>query len=278
LISPLRPLSISVFTFAALLGASLWGCGGADPGGEAEPTADATEAVVAEDPGTVEPPPAHWPRPMPPELYRESAVEDPATLSGTVTAASDGHGVLFDTPPDEVCAAEPLRTTAGPLAGAVLLLEGIAEGKALEPVDAAVIVGACAVSPRVQLAAVGGSIRASSGDAQAHSLQLILWDGYRDLGNLALSGDGAEDERRLRLPGLVHLRCDDHPTARGWLWVMEHPYHALSAADGTYRIGDIPPGRYVMHVWHEAYEALVQEVDVPAGGGEHPLDLVLGAP
>lgn len=270
--------SLVLTALVALLGVGLCGCGGDDSTDEVAPTAASTETTAEPTPVLEAPPPSHWPRPIPPELYRVAEVKDPGALHGIVTAASDGHGVLFDSPPDAACPGEPFRTAAGPLAGAVLLLEGIVAGKALEQVDTQVNLGGCAVSPRVQLAAVGGTLRASSGDAQAHALQLILWDGHRDLGNLSIPGDGTEAERRLRLPGLVHLRCDEHLAARGWLWVMEHPYHTLSGADGSYRIEDIPPGRYVLHAWHEAYEPLVREVDIPEGGGDHPLDLVLGAP
>jgi len=276
-----RQLLFAAFVFvsaAAVL--ALSGCGGADTAVETSAATEADASLAsAEAPADVpdheEPPsPARWPRPIPPELYRTTAVETPGALSGTVTAAVDGHGVLFDTPVDPACPNEPFRVAAGPLSGAVLSLEGITEGVALAPRDATASLGGCAIAPRVQLATVGSSVRASSSDGQAHTLQLVLWDGYRDLGSLVLPADGTEVERRLRLPGLVHLRCDDHPASRGWMWVMEHPYHALTEPDGTFRINDIPPGRYVLHVWHEAHELLIREVDVTADGGL-PLDLVL---
>ncbi len=258
-------------TVAPLLG----GCGGGDPEEQsAEETT--TEAATAE--AVVEaPPPEHWPRPIPPELYRTAGVDAPGSLHGAVTSAVDGHGVLFEAPAESACPAEPARFAAGPLSGAVLLLEGITEGAELVAADAEVALGGCEAEPRAQVATVGGVLRASARDGQAHDLQMILWDGYRDLGKLTLPADGTEVERRLRLPGLVHLRCDAHPAARGWVWVMEHPYHALSGADGTYRIEGIPAGRYVLHVWHEAHEPVVREVDVIADT-DQTLDIVLGTP
>jgi hypothetical protein len=269
-------VTLAWFLLCGVTGApSLGGCGGGDPG-EQSTEETTTEAATAE--AVVEPPPPeHWPRPIPPELYRTAAVDTPGSLHGTITAAVDSHGVLFDASEDPACPAEPVRFAVGPLPGAVLLLEGIEAGAPLVPADADVALGGCEAEPRVQVATVGGVVRASARDGQTHDLQMILWDGYRDLGRLTLAADGTEVQRRLRLPGLLHLRCDEHPAARGWVWVMEHPYHALSGADGTYRIGDIPPGRYVLHVWHEGYEPLVREVDVLADG-DQTLDLVLGSP
>lgn len=262
-------LLVCGLTFAPLLG----GCGGGEPEEEEK---EATEAPT-DEPVVEAPPPEHWPRPIPPELYRTATVDSPGSLHGTVTAAVDGHGVLFDAAADPACPAEPVRFAVGPLTGAVLLLEGITEGAPLVPSDAVVALGGCEADPRVQVATLGGGVRASARDGQAHDLQMILWDGYRDLGRLTLPADGTEVERRLRLPGLVHLRCDEHPGSRSWVWVMEHPYHALSGADGSFRIADIPAGRYVLHVWHEGYEPLVREVDVLADG-DQALELVLGTP
>lgn len=253
------------------LSTCLVACGG---GESEEPLSEETEAVTAEAPVEA-PPPEHWPRPIPPELYRTAAVETPGSLHGVVTAAAEGHGVLFDLPTDASCPEGPVRFAAGPLSGAVLLLEGIAAGAPLVAADASIALGGCEADPRVQVATVGGALHASARDGQSHELQMILWDGFRDLGRLSLPADGTEVERRLRLPGLVHLRCDDHPAARGWVWVMEHPYHAVTGADGTYEIGDIPPGRYVLHAWHEGQDPIVREVDVLANG-DQTLDLVLG--
>lgn len=274
---PHRATFAGFLLFCLLSAPLLGGCGGEpeDHHGDAA----AAEAPTAE-PVVEAPPPERWPRPIPPELYRTAAVDAPGSLHGTVTAAVDGHGVLFDAaadPANPACPSEPVRFGVGPLPGAVLLLEGIAEGAPLVPTDAAIALGGCGAEPRVQVATVGGVVSASARDGQAHDLQMILWDGYRDLGRLSLPADGTEVERRLRLPGLVHLRCDDHPAARGWVWVMEHPYHALSGPDGAYRIGDIPSGRYVLHVWHEGHDPLVREVDVLADG-DQTLDLVLGTP
>ena len=50
---------------------------------------------------------------------------------------------------------------------------------------------------------------------------------------------------------LVRLRCDVHPWMAGWLVVVEHPYAAVTDAEGRFTIADVPPGAYTLAVWHE---------------------------
>ena len=245
------------------------GCG--DPPAPAEePTPDGEEATPS-----AEPPPPRWPHPIPPERYLTEEVASPGVVRGTVLAATDGRGVHFAVEDTELCTEERVETfPAGPLAGVVVWLEGIARGAPIEARDIEVQIGGCDLAPRVQLAPVGSTVAFSSTDGAEHSPRLILWDGHRDLGSAVAPADGSPGKRRLRVPGLVQMRCDAHPAARAWIWVQDHPYYALTGAGGTYRIPGIPPGRYVLHAWHEGFDEQTLEVNVPASGALQ-LDLVL---
>jgi hypothetical protein len=50
-----------------------------------------------------------------------------------------------------------------------------------------------------------------------------------------------------------------------YLFVADHPYHAVTAVDGTFRIEGIPPGRYELKVWHEMLGSGERDVSVDAG-------------
>jgi len=257
---------------SALYALLIAGCGGS-PAPAEEPAPDAVEPSTADEPPA---PPPRWPRPIPPERYRVEEVESPAVVRGTVLAATEGRGVHFAVQDSELCTEEllPEVFAPGPLPNVVLRLEGVAAGVPLPVRDVQVEVGGCDLSPRVQLAPLGSDVAFTATDGGEHSPHMILWDGYRDLGAVGAAEGGGLDSRRLRIPGLVHLRCDSHPAARAWIWVQDHPYHALTGADGTYRMTDVPPGRYVLHAWHEGFEAQSLEVNVPPSG-ELLLDLVL---
>ncbi len=58
----------------------------------------------------------------------------------------------------------------------------------------------------------------------------------------------------------AHIKCDVHSWMSAYAGVVSHPYFAVSGADGSYSIKNVPPGKYTVHVWHEG--------DVPEVTGE----------
>jgi plastocyanin len=43
-------------------------------------------------------------------------------------------------------------------------------------------------------------------------------------------------------PGVYRVRCDGHPGESAWLVVVDHPYAAYTAPDGTYELPGVPVG------------------------------------
>jgi len=62
------------------------------------------------------------------------------------------------------------------------------------------------------------------------------------------------------------LLCNVHPEMQGFVVVLETPYFAVSKADGSYDIKDVPPGKYTLKIWHEKLKGNSVEVTVPASG------------
>jgi hypothetical protein len=50
-------------------------------------------------------------------------------------------------------------------------------------------------------------------------------------------------------PGLVTLRCDIHEHMRALILVLPTPHFVITDADGRYRLGGLPPGRYTVKAW-----------------------------
>ena len=65
---------------------------------------------------------------------------------------------------------------------------------------------------------------------------------------------------------MLPIVCDIHPWMKTWIGVVEHPFHAVSAEDGTFVIEGLPPGTYTLAVWHEAYDE--REIEVTVASGE----------
>lgn len=62
------------------------------------------------------------------------------------------------------------------------------------------------------------------------------------------------------------LLCNVHPEMEGYVVVVETPYFAVSAADGSYTIKDVPPGKYTLKIWHQKLKGKDVPVEVPEKG------------
>ncbi|MCO6457458.1 MAG: hypothetical protein J5I93_19325 [Pirellulaceae bacterium] len=49
----------------------------------------------------------------------------------------------------------------------------------------------------------------------------------------------------------VSVTCSIHPWMKGYLVVSDHPYVAVTDADGNFEIPNVPTGRWTFQVWHE---------------------------
>ena len=107
------------------------------------------------------------------------------------------------------------------------------------------------------------AITVDDGGAVAGTVRLSAsLPGSATIFNLALPVQGFRIRRRLDDPGLVSLKCDaGHTWMSGFIVVQEHPYYALTTADGAYLIGDVPAGEYRLRTWHE----WLGESEVPVG-------------
>jgi hypothetical protein len=48
--------------------------------------------------------------------------------------------------------------------------------------------------------------------------------------------------------------------------VLQNDLYAQAAADGSYRIADVPPGSYTLVAWSSTHEPIKKQIQVTAGG------------
>ena len=61
---------------------------------------------------------------------------------------------------------------------------------------------------------------------------------------------------------MIHVKCNIHSWMQAYVGVMDNPYFAVSGEDGSYRIGNLPPGTYTVAIWQEKLGTQEQQVMV----------------
>lgn len=64
---------------------------------------------------------------------------------------------------------------------------------------------------------------------------------------------------------LIPVRCNQHPWEKAYVAVMDHPFFAVSDAQGNYEIRGLPHGTYTLLVWHEQLGEQELELTLVAG-------------
>jgi hypothetical protein len=80
--------------------------------------------------------------------------------------------------------------------------------------------------------------------------------------NFSLSQAGSRRGVRVPEPEAIRVGCDVHAWMQAWVHVVNHPYFAVTGADGAFTLKDVPPGEYVVTSWHERFGTRDQRVKV----------------
>jgi plastocyanin len=64
----------------------------------------------------------------------------------------------------------------------------------------------------------------------------------------------------------VPVRCDVHGWMNGYVGVVNHPFFAVTRADGSFEIKGLPAGSYTLEAWHERLGTQTQKITVDAKG------------
>jgi len=126
----------------------------------------------------------------------------------------------------------------------------------------------CLLDPRVQAVVVGTTMNVFNEDRLIHKLVFIR-GAHDTLTKMPFfnSGQMVASERIATQPGIVEVRCTLHPWTHGYIAVFDHPYFAVTDANGAFKIDSLAPGTYKMMVWHEGMtQPAAQQVQVAANG------------
>jgi Carboxypeptidase regulatory-like domain len=63
----------------------------------------------------------------------------------------------------------------------------------------------------------------------------------------------------------LKFKCDVHQWMFAWASIFDHPYFAVSGKDGSFKIANVPPGKYKIQAAHRKAGVVTQEVEVKEG-------------
>ncbi|MGC9976723.1 MAG: carboxypeptidase regulatory-like domain-containing protein [Thermodesulfovibrionales bacterium] len=146
----------------------------------------------------------------------------------------------------------------------VVYIEDIKSGKAI-PIEPVTLTNLkCLFVPHVAVGYKGNKFIERNDDPIFHNIHTYL--NNKTMYNIGLPEKGSMVTKPLTKTGLIEVTCDSHPWMHGYIQVLDHPYAAVSNADGEFVIKDIPPGTYAIETWHEALgKVKVANVKVDSG-------------
>jgi hypothetical protein len=195
--------------------------------------------------------------------YKVVTVTDGGTISGTVKWSGPvPHSLDFPITKDpQVCDPDSKKTTdlerlvigqQGGVANTVVYLKNISSGKALELPEQRRHLDqkGCRYIPHILLVPEKSSLDMQSSDATLHTIHM---DGAATF-NLPFPFPNRVTSRTMPSAGLVHLRCNGgHVWMNAEMFVVTHPYYAVTDESGRFEFTDVPPGNYQIVAWHEGW-------------------------
>jgi plastocyanin len=122
----------------------------------------------------------------------------------------------------------------------------------------------CTYHPHVFGIQVGEDFVVRNDDQSLHNIHAT--PSLNDEFNQSQPFQGMEMTKKFdKVEVMVPFKCDVHPWMSAYVGVLDHPFFAVSANDGSFTIDNVPPGTYTIEAWHEKFGTRTAEVTVEDG-------------
>jgi hypothetical protein len=161
----------------------------------------------------------------------------------------------------------------------IYIKEGLTEKTFPTPDKAALIDQAgCEYNPYVSGIMTNQKLLVRNSDPVLHNVHPIPAVAGNKESNIAQLPKGKDLEYLFPKEELfLRFKCDVHPWMFAYVSVLPHPFYAVSSKDGTFKIANIPPGKYVIEASHRKAGKKTMQIEVPATGSK-PADFVFEVP
>ncbi|MGA9040960.1 MAG: carboxypeptidase-like regulatory domain-containing protein [Terriglobales bacterium] len=201
--------------------------------------------------------------------YQVVSLSNAGTISGTVKWSGPMPRALSlpVTKDPQICDPESHkrvdleRLIIGPqggVANTVVYLKNISSGKAMDVPEnrRSLDQKHCRYEPHILLVPQNTLLQMKSSDATLHTIHM---DGAATY-NLPFPFTNQPISRNMPNTGLVNLKCNGgHVWMNAELFVIPHPYYAVTDESGKFELTGVPPGEYEIVAWHEGWNVARNE-------------------
>ncbi len=208
------------------------------------------------------------------------------TLSGTPPPEKDNNDIKNDANCGKLHT-EPVKTAFyvvganNGLADVVVTIKGAPKSSGESVAPAVLDQKGCLYTPQIMAIQTGQKLIVKNSDPVMHNVHVQPGaDSSNKEANKA-QGPGAPDMTlSFSSPEkFLKFRCDVHPWMFAWVTVVDNPYFAVSGKDGSFKIANVPPGKYTIEAIHRKANGgkpVSQEIEVKDGGA--PVNFTLAVP
>ena len=150
----------------------------------------------------------------------------------------------------------------GEVKNAVVRIRGAPTAESAPASEAVLDQRKCEFVPHVLAIAAGTSVKITNSDGILHNIHTLSKD--NPAFNRAQPKYLKEIMQTFSKPEIISVRCDVHGWMGGWIFVAANPYFDLSVADGSFKLAEVPAGKYTLEVWHETLGVQTQQLEVAA--------------
>jgi plastocyanin len=119
----------------------------------------------------------------------------------------------------------------------------------------------CMYEPHVVAVMAGQNLDVANEDQATHNVFLMSKNNQPS--NRSAQPGSAPIVESLTAPELaIPVKCNVHPWMKGYVFVFDHPYFAVTKADGSFELNGVPSGTYTVVAWQEMYGTTEQTVTV----------------
>ena len=216
--------------------------------------------------------------------YVAMDVADGGTIKGTVTfaGAAPAKQKLEVTKDVNVCGKvahykeDIIVGSNNGLANVVVKIANISKGKAMDTGTFELDQNGCAFVPHITVVPAGAECTILNSDKILHNIH--TYSEKNAPMNIAQPGFKKRMKQTFKEPETIRVACDVHNWMAGYIVVTEHPYYAVTDANGNFELSGVPAGSYTLEYWQEKLGKQTTQVTVAAGGmAEANLEYTVGS-